>query len=57
MLSFLDLPLLHTRRAKTKLTTFYKIINDHLAVPTTVRRETLAVGKFGEWPADLYLTK
>jgi len=34
MLSSLNLPLLQTRRAKTKLMTLYKIINGHLIVPT-----------------------
>jgi len=34
MLSSLDLPLLQTRRAETKLMTLYEIVNGHLIVPT-----------------------
>jgi len=34
MLSSLNLPLLQTRRAETKLMTLYKIINGNLIVPT-----------------------
>jgi len=34
ILSLLNLPLLQTRRAETKLITLYKIINGHLIVPT-----------------------
>ena len=39
---------------EAKETWISKVIGD---AEHTVRRETLAVGKFGEWPANLYLTK